>query len=167
MIHFFSIWDAMPTHISIATMRRVSFIFFKLRVRSDTHMTSTWRPDIMLTIYYWHEIFLLTLRSDSDSDVRQWSHPLMIRLWTKLNNRTRGQVECDVTFCCVFLLLFDFVHSHARCSCWCTVFFFLFWSYANKTSWLQNEYLKIFLKENISWYFWTPAHKNLEPQKSR
>ena len=167
MIHFFSIWDAMLTHISIATMRRVSFIFFKLRVRSDTHMTSTWRPDIMLTIYYWHEIFLLTLRSDSDSDVRQWSHPLMIRLWTKLNNRTRGQVECDVTFCCVFLLLFDFVHSHARCSCWCTVFFFLFWSYANKTSWLQNEYLKIFLKENISGYFWTPAHKNLEPQKSR
>ena len=166
MIHFFSTWDAMPTHISIATMRRVSFIFFKLGVRSDTHMTSTWRPDIMLTIYYWHEIFLLTLRSDSDSDVRQWSHPLMIRLWTKLNNRTRGQVECDVTFCCVFLFLFDFVHSHARCSCWCTVFF-PFWSYANKTSWLQNEYLKIFLKENISWYFWTPAHKNLEPQKSR
>ena len=123
MIHFFSIWDAMPTHISIATMRRVSFIFFKLRVRSDTHMTSTWRPDIMLTIYYWHEIFLLTLRSDSDSDVRQWSHPLMIRLWTKLNNRTRGHVECDVTFCCVFLFLFDFVHSHARCSCLCSFFF--------------------------------------------
>ena len=160
MIHFFSIWDAMPTHSSIATMRRVSFIFFKLGVRSDTHMTSTWRPDIMLTIYYWHEIFLLTLRSDSDSDVRQWSHPLMIRLWTKLNNRTRGQVECDVTFCCVFLFLFDFVHSHARCSCWCTVFF-PFWSYANKTSWLQNEYLKIFLKENISWYFWTPAHTRI------
>ena len=123
MIHFFSIWEAMPTHSSIATMRRVSFIFFKLGLRSDTHMTSTWRSDTMLTIYYWHEICLLTLRSDSVSDVWRWSHPLMIRLWTKLNNRTRGHVECDVTFCCVFLFLFDFVHSHARCSCLCSFFF--------------------------------------------
>ena len=35
-----------------------------------------------------------------DSDVGQWSHPLMIPLhclWDKLSNRTRGQFECDVT----------------------------------------------------------------------
>ena len=159
MIHFFSIWEAMPTHSSIATMRRVSFIFFKLGLRSDTHMTSTWRPDTMLTIYYWHEICLLTLRSDSVSDVWRWSHPLMIRLWTKLNNRTRGHVECDVTFCCFFV--FVWFRSFT-----CTVqllvqFFFPFWCYANKTSWLQNEYLKNFLKKNISWYFWTPVHTRI------
>ena len=57
-----------------------------------------------------------------DSDIRQWSHPLMILLnffWTKSNNRTCGQFECDVTFC--FLFLFDFVHSHARCGCYSIV----------------------------------------------
>ena len=43
-----------------------------------------------------------------DSDIRQWSHPLMIPLhclWAKLNNQTRGQFECDVTW---FLFLFWF-----------------------------------------------------------
>ena len=50
--------------------------------RGDTHMTSTLResrgrrwvggevvpwPDIMLIIYYWQEIFLLTLTSDSEA----------------------------------------------------------------------------------------------------
>ena len=45
-----------------------------------------------------------------DSGIRQWSHPLMILLnflWTKSNNRTRGQFECDVTlflFCFCFAL---------------------------------------------------------------
>ena len=52
-----------------------------------------------------------------DSDVREWSHPLMIPLhclWAKSNNRTRGQFECDVTWFCS---CFDFVRSHARCGC--------------------------------------------------
>ena len=53
-----------------------------------------------------------------ESDVRQWSHPLMIPLhclWAKSNNRTRGQFEYDVTLFWVFL--FDFVQSRARCGC--------------------------------------------------
>ena len=74
-------------------------------------------PDNMLsqTIYYWQEIFLLTL------NVRQWSHPLMISLYClldKLNNRTCGQLECDVTWFC---FCFYFVCSHARCGCCSTV----------------------------------------------
>ena len=36
-------------------------------------------------------------------------------LLAKLNNRTLGQFECDVTL--FFAFLFDFVHSHARCRC--------------------------------------------------
>ena len=64
------------------------------------------------TLNYWQESFLFTLTSD-------WSHPLMIPmhcLWTKSNNRTRGQYECDVWLGFVF----DFVRSYARCGC-CSV----------------------------------------------
>ena len=49
---------------------------------------------------------LLTINLLFDSDVRQWSYPLMIPLhclWAKLNSRMRGQFECDVN-----LLLFCF-----------------------------------------------------------
>ena len=35
-------------------------------------------------------------------------------LWSKSNNRARGQFECDVTWFC---LCFPFVCSHARCGC--------------------------------------------------
>ena len=35
-------------------------------------------------------------------------------LWAKSNIRTRGQFECDVT---LFWFCFDFIHSHAWCSC--------------------------------------------------
>ena len=48
-----------------------------------------------------------------DSDVRQGSHPFMIPLhclWTKSNNRTRGQFECGVN---CFCSCFDFVPSYA------------------------------------------------------
>ena len=38
---------------------------------------------------------LLTRNPPFDSDVRQWTHPLMIPL--NVYNRTRGQFECDVT----------------------------------------------------------------------
>ena len=33
-------------------------------------------------------------------------------LWAKLNNETRGQLECDMTYFC-----FNFIHLHARCGC--------------------------------------------------
>ena len=66
------------------------------------------RPDIMQsqTVYYWKEIFVLTL------DVRQWSYSLIIPLhclWVKSNNRTRGQFKCDVAWLC---FCFNFVHIH-------------------------------------------------------
>ena len=60
---------------------------------------------------------LLTRNLPFDSDVRLRSHPLMIPLhflWAKSNNRAHGQFECDVTWFC---FCFDFVRSHARCSC--------------------------------------------------
>ena len=44
---------------------------------------------------------LLTRNPHLDSDVRHWSHPLMIPLhclWATSNNRTRGQIECDATW---------------------------------------------------------------------
>ena len=56
---------------------------------------------------------LLTTNLPFDSDIRQWSHPLM-SLWAKSNNITRGQFESDVTWFC---FCFDFVLSHARCGC--------------------------------------------------
>ena len=59
---------------------------------------------------------LLTRNLPFDSDVRQWSHPLMIPLhclWAKSKNRTRGWFECDMTRFC---FCFAFVRSHARCS---------------------------------------------------
>ena len=43
---------------------------------------------------------LLARNIPFDSDIRQCSHPLMIPLhclWAKSNNRTRGQLECNVT----------------------------------------------------------------------
>ena len=55
---------------------------------------------------------LLTRNLPIDSDVRQWSHTLMIPfhcLWAKSNNRTCGQFECDVPWFC---FCFDFVHLH-------------------------------------------------------
>ena len=40
-------------------------------------------------------------------------------LWGKSNNRTRGQLECDVTwFCFVLFLFLFFFFSHARCGCY-------------------------------------------------
>ena len=63
---------------------------------------------------------LLARNLPFDSDVRQWSHPLMIALhclWAKSNNRTRGHFEYEVAL--FFLFLFGFVN--ARCGCCSTV----------------------------------------------
>ena len=60
---------------------------------------------------------LLTGNLPRDSGVRQRSHPLMTPthcLWTELNNRTRGQFECNVTWFCFG---FHFVRSRARRGC--------------------------------------------------
>ena len=52
-----------------------------------------------------------------DSNVIQWSHLLTMALyylWSKPNNRTRSQFECDVT---CFCFCFDFIHSHVWYGC--------------------------------------------------
>ena len=97
-------------------------------------------PDILL-------ITLLTRNLPFDSDVREWSHPLMISLhclWAKSNNRTRGQFECDVTFFFNFLYIYIYIYFVWFRSFICTVRFFhsllTFSNCANKTGWLQNEY---------------------------
>ena len=82
---------------------------------------------------------LLTRNLPFDSDVRQWSYPLMIPLqclWAKSNNWTCGECGIDVTwfyflFCicsltCTVQLLFHSLFTFSRCP--------------NKTGWLQNEY---------------------------
>ena len=60
-------------------------------------------------------VYILVTRSlPFNSDVRQWSHLLMIPLhclWAKSNNGRRDQFECDVTW---FYFCFNFVRSHAR-----------------------------------------------------
>ena len=62
----------------------------------------------------------LPFDSDSDSGL-------------KSNNRTRGQFKCDVTwfcyFACAMRLLFHSLFTFSSC--------------ANKTGWLQNEYLNV------------------------
>ena len=66
-----------------------------------------------------------------DSDVRQWTHTLVIPLHylrAKSNNWTRGQFECNVTWFC---FCFDFVRSHARCGC-CLM--------ACRTGWVQGSF---------------------------
>ena len=60
---------------------------------------------------------LLTRNLLFDSDIRRWRHPLMIPLHyllANLNNRMRGQFECDVT---CFHFCFEILCSHALCRC--------------------------------------------------
>ena len=57
---------------------------------------------------------LLTRNLPFNSDIRQWSHPLIIPLhylWAKSNNRMRGQFECDVTRFYFVLILFVRMHG--------------------------------------------------------
>ena len=58
----------------------------------------------------------LTRNFSFDSEVRQLSHPLMISLHclrAKSKNRTCGQFEYDLTWCCCcFFILF--VHMHGE-----------------------------------------------------
>ena len=112
-----------------------------------SNLYSLIKENWMCTITRRHGNNILLARNlPFDSGVRQWSHPLMMPLhclWAKSNNRTRDQFECDMTFL-LLLFLLDFVHSHARCGCCSIVYVF---NFANKTGWLQNEYLKSFFKK--------------------
>ena len=60
-----------------------------------------------------HSLIYLTKNLPFYSDVRQWSHALMIPLpclWFKSDSRMWGQFKCDET-CDVFVLI-SFVHMH-------------------------------------------------------
>ena len=87
---------------------RLVFIFYyyrKLDLRYVRHHTE---PNIHI---------LFTINLPFDSDIRRWSHPLMIALhclWAKSNNITCGRFQCDVT---LFWFCFDFFRSHSRCGC--------------------------------------------------
>ena len=68
---------------------------------------------------------LFTRNLPFHSDVRHWSHPLMIPLhclWDKSNKRTPGKFEHDISWFC---FCFDFVHSYVRCSC-CSIVYLRF-----------------------------------------
>ena len=117
-------------------------------------------PDIMLS-----QKIILTRNLPFDSDVRQWSHPLMIPLlclWAKSNNRTRGQFECDVTWFC---FRFDFVCSYARCGC-CSVVCLRFQVVQIKqvdckmSSKNVNNYRKKIFLDNCT-------HKSIKPRRRR
>ena len=87
---------------------RPVFIFF---IKENWIWAMTWRyaePNINI---------LLTRNLPFNSDLRQWSHPLMIPLyclWDESNNRAHGQFECDVTRFCFY---FDFICLHTRFIC--------------------------------------------------
>ena len=71
-------------------------------------------PDIMLSqilIYYWQEIFLLTLTSDSEA-IPSWYHCIFC-----VRNRTIERVVNLNATWLGFVFCFDFVPSHARCGC--------------------------------------------------
>ena len=112
-------------------------------------------PEIMLIIYFWQK------NLSFDSDVRQWSHPLMIPLhclWDKLNNRTCGHFEYDVALF-FYYYYYYFVHSLARCSC--SIVCLLFQVMQIKQVDCKMSTKKNFFEENISWYFWTTAHTRM------
>ena len=96
----------------LASVPDVQSLFFSIKENWTCDMTRHHaEPNINI---------LLTRNLTFDSDVRHGSHPLMIPLhclWAKLNDRTCGQFESDVTWFC---FCFSFVHSHARCG-YCSI----------------------------------------------
>ena len=100
----------------LASVLDVQSLFFYIKENSIWAMTRDHANHILLTRYL-----------PFDSDVRQWSHLLMIPLhclWAKSSNKTRSQFECDVALFLV-CFCFDFVHSHARCGC-CSIVYLHF-----------------------------------------
>ena len=111
--------------------------------------------DIILIMYYWQEIVLLTLMSD-------WNHlsitPLHC-LWAKSNNRKRGWL---------FFFAPDFVHSHARCGCSSTVCLGFQVIQIKQVDCKMNTKKNFFLKKKRFLIFLgNCTHKNVKPRKSR
>ena len=116
---------------------------------SVLNVQSLW-PDIMLIIYHWQEIFLLTPTSDSEV-ILQWYHCIVCGL-----NRTIERVLNMNMRWLYFFCLFDFVHSHAECGC-CSIVCLRFQVMQIKQVDSKMSTKKNFFKENISWYIWTTA----------
>ena len=123
-------------------------------------------PDIMFSqtlMYYGQK------NPHFDSDIRQWSHPLMIPLhwlWAKLNSRTCGQFECDVTWFCFY---FDFVRSHAWCGC-CSIVYLRFQAVKKWNRLIAKWVLKMWIiinKRHFVIFLRNCKHKSIKPQKRR
>ena len=118
-----------------------------------------------MTRHHAYNIFLArNLPFPFDSDIRQWSHPLMIPLhclWAKSKNRTRGHFEYDVTL--VLFFWFDFVYSHLRCGC-CSIVCLRFQFMQIKQFDCKMSTKKIFFKKTFRDIFGqlhTSTHKNV------
>ena len=112
---------------------------------------------------------LLTRNLPFESDVREWSHPLMMSLhcfWVKSDNITGGPFEYDVTFFCLFL--FDFVHSYARCGC-CSIVCLRFQVAQIKQvdCKMSTKMWTIINKKHFVIFLDNCTHKNIKPRKSR
>ena len=79
-------------------------------------------PNIMLIIYYWQEIFLLNLTSDSEA-IFWWYHRIVCGLNQAIERVVNLNMTLLIFFVCLFL--FDFVHLHARCGC-CSIVYWHF-----------------------------------------
>ena len=104
-----------------------------------------------------------------DSDIRQWSHPSMIPLhwlWAKLNSRMHGQFECDVIWFC---FCFDFVRSHAWCSC-CSIVCLRFQAVKKWNRLIAKWVLRVWIiinKRHFVIFLGNCKHKSIKPQKRR
>ena len=111
---------------------------------------------------------LLARNFPFNSDVRQWSHSLMIPfhyLWVKSNNRTRVQFEYDVPFCCCCF----FVWFRSFTFTWRLLFhsLFTFSSYAMKHIDCKMSSKKLFLRKHFAIFLDSCTHENVKSRKSR
>ena len=103
-------------------------------------------------IYYWQEIFLFNLTSDSEAIL--WLPPMHC-LRVESENRTHGQCEL------FYFGLTSFIHMHVQLLKVKQV-------YENKTDWLQNEHYKnIFLRKRFLIFLENCTQKYVKPQKRR
>ena len=106
------ITDVVGWRVSKCSGRPVFFIYLrKLSLRHD-----------QILCYYWQEIFLLNLTSDSEAIF--WLYHCIV---CGLNQTIERVVNLNMTLLIFFvcLFLFDFVHLHTRCGC-CSIVYWHF-----------------------------------------
>ena len=155
------------THIT-STLRRVGGIRVKwdvvgrrglasiLGVQSLFFITENWICAMTRHYVESNINILLTRNLPFDSDVRQWSHRLMIPLhclWAKSNNIARGQFERDVTWFC---FCFDFVYSHTV-----QLLFHINVVEIKQVDCKMSTEMWIIINKRHSWYFWTTTHRRV------